>query len=125
MSTGREQPPAKLWPLWCAELVGTALLVAVGCSLVILDFGAGSPVAALVPSGPARRAITGLLFGTTGALIAISPVGKISGAHINPVVTLAFWLRRRMTTRLALGYVGAQLVGAVLGATALRAWGTM
>ncbi len=124
-ATEHEQPPRKLWPLWCAELVGTALLVAVGCSLVILDFGAGSPIAALVPSAAARRAITGFLFGTTGALIAISPVGKISGAHITPVVPLACWLRGRMTTRLALGYVGAQLVGAILGAAALRAWGTM
>jgi aquaporin Z len=125
MAAEHELPPRKLWPLWCAELVGTALLVAIGCSLVILDFGTGSPVARLVPSAGARRAITGCLFGTTGALIAISPVGKVSGAHINPVVTLAFWLRGRMTTRLALGYVGAQLAGAIAGAAALRAWGTM
>jgi hypothetical protein len=40
-----------------------------------------------------RRLITGFLFGTTGACIALSPVGKVSGAHINPAVTLAF---RRM-----------------------------
>jgi len=116
---------ATVWPLWCAELVGTALLVAVGCSIVIVNFGTGSPVARLLPSAAARRLLTGFLFGATGALIALSPVGKVSGAHINPVVTLAFWLIRRLKTRVALGYVVAQLAGGVLGAVALRAWGLM
>lgn len=115
----------KAWPLWCSEMVGTALLVAVGCSFVVLDFGDGSPVASLLPSAGARRALTGFLFGGVGALIAISPVGKVSGAHINPVVTLAFWLVGRMKARVALGYVAAQLAGGILGALALRIWGGM
>jgi aquaporin Z len=125
--TGRAggQPPPKTWPLWLSELVGTALLVAAGCSLVVVDFGAGSPVAAALPSAGARRAVTGFLFGTVGALVAVSPIGKLSGAHINPVVTLAFWLHGRMKARLAAGYVVAQLAGAALGALALRAWGAM
>jgi len=87
-------PRPKVWPLWGSELVGTALLVAVGCSFVVLDFGAGSPVAALVPGAGVRRALTGFLFGSAGALIAVSPVGKVSGAHLNPAVTFAFWLMR-------------------------------
>ncbi len=118
-------PRPKVWPLLAAELAGTALLVAVGCSFVILDFGAGSPVAALLPSLAARRALTGFLFGCTGAAIAVSPLGKLSGAHINPAVTFAFWLYRRVSTRVAAGYVAAQLAGAVVGALALRAWGAM
>ena len=118
-------PPPKAWPLWCSELVGTALLVLVGCSFVILDFGTGSPVVALFPGAGPRRALTGFLFGSVGALIAISPVGKVSGAHINPAVTLSFWILRRMNTRVALGYVAAQLAGGILGAAALRVWGTM
>jgi aquaporin Z len=112
-------------PLWGAELVGTALLVGVGCSLVILDFGAGSPVAALLPDAGLRRALTGFLFGSLGALIALSPLGKVSGAHINPAVTLAFWLERKMKTQVAVGYVVSQLAGGVLGALALRGWGRM
>ena len=115
----------KAWPLWCSELVGTALLVLGGCSFVILDFGAGSPVVALLPGAGPRRALTGFLFGSVGALVAISPVGKVSGAHINPAVTLAFWFLRRMKTRVALGYVVAQLAGGILGAACLRAWGSM
>jgi aquaporin Z len=115
----------KTWPLWLSELVGTAVLVGAGCSLVVLDFGAGSPVAAVLPGAGARRAVTGFLFGTVGALLAVSPVGKLSGAHINPAVTLAFWLHGRMRARVAAGYVVAQLAGAILGALALRGWGPM
>ncbi len=113
------------WQLLFSELIGTALLVLVGLSLVILMFGAGSPVAQAVPSEGLRRLITGFLFGTTGALIALSPVGKESGAHINPVVTLAFCLMGKLESRLAIGYVLAQLAGAVIGVMPLLAWGSM
>ncbi|MGE5236792.1 MAG: MIP/aquaporin family protein [Acidobacteriota bacterium] len=108
-----------------SEFVGTALLVAVGVSLVILAFGRGSPVVGFLPSAGLRRLLAGFLFGTTGALIAISPVGKISGAHINPVVTFAFWLKGKMGLGHALGYAAAQLAGAVAGALPLLAWGGM
>jgi aquaporin Z len=113
------------WLLYGAELTGTALLVAVGLSFVILDFGHGSPVIQLIPSAGWRRLLTGLLFGSTGALIALSPLGKESGAHINPAVTLAFWLTGTLGARHALGYGVAQLAGAILGALPLLAWGGM
>jgi aquaporin Z len=115
----------RAFPLWGAELVGTAILVAAGGSLVIVGFGAGSPVAALLPDAGLRRALTGFLFGSVGALIALSPLGKVSGAHINPAVTLAFWLERKLRTELAAGYVVSQLAGGILGALVLRAWGRM
>jgi aquaporin Z len=114
-----------LWTLFFAEFIGTALLVAVGVSIVILDFGKGSPVAALLPDPGLRRIITGFLFGATGASIAISPVGKCSGAHINPVVTLAFWLKGKMSGPHALGYIVAQLAGGIAGALPLIVWGRM
>jgi aquaporin Z len=113
------------WALWISEGIGTALLVAVGCSLVVVDFGVGSPVVHALPSAALRRVLTGFLFGSVGGSIALSPVGKVSGAHINPVVTLAFWQRRTLAGRLALGYVVAQCVGAIVGAAALRIWGPL
>ncbi len=113
------------WPAYLAELIGTALLIFVGLSFVILDFGAGSPVVAAIPDPLLRRALTGLLFGTTGAAIAVSRVGKISGAHINPVVTLAFRLQGTLSTRDTIGYTVAQFAGALLGALPLLLWGTM
>jgi aquaporin Z len=108
-----------------SELIGTAVLVLVGLSLVILMFGAGTPMARLVPDEGVRRLITGFLFGTTGACIALSPVGKVSGAHINPAVTLAFRLMGKLDLPTTLGYVGAQLVGAVAGSLPLLLWGAM
>ena len=62
---------------------------------------------------------------TTGALIALSPVGERSGAHLNPIVTLAFRLMGKLDLRTSLGYVAAQLVGAILGSVPLLAWGAM
>lgn len=79
----------------------------------------------MLPDLLARRALTGVLFGSVGALIALSPVGKVSGAHINPVVSLVFWLEGKMPSA-ALGvYVLAQCVGAILGAAPLLAWGAL
>ena len=64
-----EQHQSWPWLLFGAEFIGTALLVWVGLSIVILDFGQGSPVVQRWPDAGARRLITGFLFGTTGALI--------------------------------------------------------
>jgi aquaporin Z len=120
-SNGRHIP----WALFLSELIGTALLVLVGLSLVILMFGAGSPMARLIRSEGLRRLITGSLFGTTGACIALSPVGRVSGAHINPAVTLAFRLMGKLDLPTTVGYVGAQLIGAVVGSLPLLLWGAM
>jgi aquaporin Z len=113
------------WGLFISELIGTALLVLVGLSLVILMFGTGSTMVSLIPSEGLRSLITGFLFGTTGASIALSPVGKVSGAHINPAVTLAFRLMGKLDLRTTLVYIVAQLVGAVVGSLPLLLWGSM
>lgn len=111
------------WQTYLSEFIGTALLILVGLSFVILNFGTGSPVAALLPDAGIRRLITGFLFGATGATIAISSIGKISGAHINPIVTLAFRLHCKFSTRDTIGYIVAQFAGAITGAIPLLLWG--
>jgi aquaporin Z len=109
---------------WSCELVGTALLLLGGLSAVALDFGRGSPVAALVPSTSLRLLLTGTLFAGTGSLVAISPLGRRSGGHINPAVTLAFWLHRQVHRHDLAGYVAAQFAGAILGTALWRLlWG--
>src|ERR1700761_8244474 len=113
----------KVFYIYLSECIGTALLVAVGLSVVIFNNGDGSPIKALLPDAGARRAVTGFLFGCTGCLITLSPVGRVSGAHINPIVSIAFRLRKRMMTRHMLGYIVAQLTGAILGAWPLLLWG--
>jgi len=113
------------WRLFISEFFGTALLVFLGLSLVTVMFGSGSPILGVVPDEGLRRFITGFFFGTTGALIALSPVGKVSGAHINPVVTVAFCLMRKLDVRVGLVYIFGQLAGMSAGALPLLAWGPM
>ena len=125
---GRPQvPPVKAlpWQLFLSEMVGTGVLLLGGLSLVILAFGAGGPIAEIVPSVKLRQAIVGFLFGCVGLVVTLSPVGAVSGAHINPAVTLGFLLIGKLKPRPAFGYVVAQLSGAILGCLPLLAWGDM
>jgi len=101
------------------------LLLMAGLSVVIFMFGSGSPMAQFIPSVKVRQVIAGFLFGTTGASIALSPIGKMSGAHINPAVTMVFWLFRKIEGRLAITYILAQLTGAIVGCLPLLFWGHM
>lgn len=110
---------------WACELVGTALLLLGGLSAICLDFGPASPVASVVPSHDWRLLITGVLFASTGSAVAVSPLGRRSGAHLNPAVTLAFWTRRHVHPHDLAGYTVAQVLGALAGTEIVRlAWGS-
>lgn len=122
------RPAVGGWHLaeWGSELAGTALLVFGGLSAVVWDFGAGSPMPGAIPSASARLLLTGLLFAGTGSLVAISPLGRLSGAHLNPSVTLAFYLQGHVHTHDLIGYWTSQFLGGIGGALALLwAWGPM
>src|SRR5260370_1009749 len=103
------------WFEYGAELAGTAFLLFAGLSAVVFDFGAGSPLAAVLSDTSARLLITGLLFAGSGSLVAISPLGRLSGGHINPAVTLAFWVRGKMHHLDLGGYILGQFLGAAIG----------
>ena len=110
------------WLIWGAESAGTALLVFGALSAVALALGSGSPLAGWSQSP--RLLVTGLLVGTIVALLVVSPLGRLSGAHLNPAVTLAFWVVRMASRRDAIGYVAAQLLGALAGGLLFRwLWG--
>ena len=112
------------WRIWAAEGAATFLLLLGGLSAACLDFGRGSPVEAVLPSHSARLLLTGLLFSACNSLLAISPLGRLSGAHLNPAVTLSFHVLGRVGRHDVAGYLTAQLVGALAGAGALRLlWG--
>lgn len=87
---------------YLAELVGTFILVLVGSLTIVSANATGVPVLIVVPFG----------FGL-GLLAAIQAAGYVSGGHFNPAVTLAALLDRRIDAMNAVGYVVAQVVGAI------------
>jgi aquaporin Z len=128
VSSASASAPARLidiglhWRCWAAEAAGTALLVLGALSAVALVLGKDSPLAGW--SSSARLLVTGLLVGACVALIAMSPLGRLSGAHINPAVTLGFWVLGMVRRRDVVGYLVAQLAGALVGGLAFRwSWG--
>ncbi len=112
------------WIPWGCEFLGTMILLGGGLSAVYLDFGPSSPVTAHLTSHGARLLLTGLLFAGTGSLVALSPLGRRSGAHLNPAVTLAFWTQHKVHPHDLAGYIIAQTLGALASVALLRlAWG--
>ncbi len=96
------------WQRLSAELMGTAGIVA-----VVLGT---SHMAASLQAAPAIDLIMNAL-ATAGALfVLISLFGSISGAHFNPVVTLALLIRNEIKASVAFSYSLVQTAGAVLGA---------
>lgn len=91
-----------------AELLGTAFLLAtvVGSGIMAERLSAGNVAIALLGNTI-----------PTGAILFVLIVlfGPISGAHFNPAVTFAQWIRRQMEARTALFYVLAQIIGGLLG----------
>ncbi len=103
MSQPGEWPPQPGLHLaeWSCELLGTALLLLGGLSAVCLDFGPHSPLRGLASS--VRLLLTGLLFAGTGSLLAISPLRRRSGAHLNPSSPWRSGLSARCTRTTSLG----------------------
>jgi glycerol uptake facilitator-like aquaporin len=91
-----------------AEALGTALLVAA----VI-----GSGIMAQRLTGDRAVALLANTIATGGALVAILLIfGPISGAHLNPAVTLCMVALKQQTARSAVGYIAAQVLGGIVGA---------
>jgi len=104
------------WAEYGAELIGTAILLLVGLSAAVFNFGEQLPMTQWLPNQSLRLLLTGLMFSGTGSLIAVSPLGQVSGAHLNPSVSLAFWMLGKMHLIDLIGYILSQFVGAFLGA---------
>ncbi|PSB03137.1 MIP/aquaporin family protein [Merismopedia glauca] len=112
------------WAEYIAEVIGTTLVVFVGLSTAVFNFAEGLPMEQLIPDRGLRLLMTGVVFAGSGSLVAISPLGKLSGAHINPAVSLAFWIQGKMSEIDFLGYIIAQFCGGIVGAFLLvTVWG--
>ncbi len=101
-----------------SEFWGTAFLLLCVVGVVSVMFGSGSPVPRAVPSPSLRLLLAGLMLGSAGSLVAISPLGRLSGAHLNPAVSVGFWMLGKMHGRDMAGYVLSQMAGGLVGAFA-------
>jgi aquaporin Z len=82
------------WTEWSCEAAGTAILLIGGLSGLFLNFAPGSPVASVLPGQSWRLLLTGLILAATGLIVTASPLGRRSGAHLNPSVTLDLGVTR-------------------------------
>ena len=86
---------------YICEFIGTFMLVFLGCGSAAI---AGSSLGTL-----------GIAFAFGLAIVAIAySVGRISGGHVNPAVSLAMFLNKKMTQKDFIGYVVSQILGAML-----------
>jgi aquaporin Z len=93
-----------------SEGIGTFALIFAGCGAIIVNDSSG---------GMLGHVGVSLAFGLI-VMAMIYAVGNISGAHLNPAVTLGFLFAGRLEKREALPYIGGQIAGAVIAALILR-----
>jgi aquaporin NIP len=93
-----------------AEILGTFALVFAGTGAIVIDEVSG---------GAITHVGVALTFGLI-VLAMIYTVGDISGAHLNPAVTIGFWAARRLPGRDVLPYIASQITGAILASVLLR-----
>ena len=94
-----------------AELIGTFVLVLLGCGAAVFA-GAAQPFASVGTLGVA------FAFGLSVVAMAYT-IGKISGCHINPAITLGLWVAKKISGKDAGFYMLFQVIGAILGSTVL------
>jgi aquaporin Z len=104
---------------YSSELLGTAVLLFVVVWAIEISFSR-SWISQALAGDTWRFLFVGAVAGIAVGLLAISPLGRRSGAHLNPAGTLGVWLRGMMRPRDVAGYIGAQMSGALAGVVAAR-----
>ena len=93
---------------YVAELIGTMVLTMVGCGVaVVVGCNSSGGVVA-----------TALAFGLSVVAMAYC-IGRVSGCHINPAITIGMYVDKRIDTRDAIGYIVFQFIGGIIGAVLL------
>lgn len=95
---------------YVAEAIGTFALVFAGTGAIVVND---------VSQGAISHAGIALTFGLV-VMAMIYAIGDVSGAHINPAVTIAFWVAKRFDGREVVPYIVAQLLGAFAASGVLR-----
>ena len=99
------------WRRAAAESIGTFFLVLIGPGAAMVNAAIGGGIG-----------VAGIALAFAFVIIAmVYALGHLSGAHLNPAVTVAFWSTRRFPSRDVAPYVFAQCVGAIVASVVLRA----
>jgi len=113
------------WPEYLCEAAELGLFMISAAVFTVLLWHPSSPVLNVIPNAFVRRLLTGMAMGGTAIALIFSPLGKRSGAHFNPAVTLTFWRLGKVKNWDAFFYVIAQFIGGVLGVLAIALFARM
>jgi len=105
------------WPEYAIEAVCLGLFMTSAALFTTLLRHPASPLSGTIGalSGPLSRMPMGAAMGLTAAAIIYSPLGRRSGAHMNPAVTMTFLRLGKVARPDAAAYVAAQFVGCIAG----------
>src|ERR1700752_360202 len=103
------------WPEYLMEATELALFMLSACCFTVLLYHPASPLSHSFPNEFLLRAAMGIAMGSTAVAIIFSPLGKRSGAHFNPSVTLTFFRLGKVELWDAIFYIAAQFLGGVAG----------
>lgn len=103
------------WPEYLSEAAGLGIFMVSACLFTALLEHPGSLANSLIPSTFVRRLLMGLAMGLTALGIVTSSLGQRSGAHLNPAMTLNFYLLGKIRGSDATLYAAAQFAGGALG----------
>ncbi len=105
---------------YLCEFIGTAVLVLFGCGTAVVTGGltAGASLTSLAELGAIQSTLGVLAIAMAFGLSIVAMayvIGNISGCHINPAVSLAMLINKKMDVKDFIGYVIAQCLGAIAG----------
>jgi len=104
---------------YLAEFIGTFSLVLIGCGSAVV---AGKTIPITVADAPSGIGLLGISLAFGLAVVAMAyAIGPISGCHLNPAITVAMLVAKKISIADSIGYIIAQFIGATVAACALMA----
>jgi aquaporin Z len=108
------------WKIYSMEAVCLGLFMMSASLFATLLEYPGSSVHQALPNGNIRSILMGLAMGLSAILIIYSPMGKLSGAHMNPAFTFTFWRLRKVKTPDLVFYCAFQCIGGIVSVCIMR-----
>jgi aquaporin Z len=112
---GAAQVFVRNWLLYVFEGAELAIFMISACCFTVFLFNPSWPWTRAIPDATLRRLLMGIAMGITAVLIIHSPMGKRSGAHFNPAITISYLRLGKMAAWDAVFYVVFQFFGGVFG----------